>query len=378
MKVLILTQHYLSDFSGGTFASKAFINAFGDVCDDVTLLYPTKAGEGDNGINESVRRIPVTYEIPKWKKMLRVFVGKTHRYYDAFKEIIEKQDFDIVVFDNSCVSFGLIDIAHRHNAKVITIHHNYEYEYRRDSSVRGLKTVTLFWVKRYERESLLKSDLNLTLTPDDKALFVKNYNADPDKIEVLGCFEYEPRNVEYHNASRPNSFVITGNLSAKQTEDSLLPWLDTYFPVLSQKVPDLELTIAGKNPSAQIRNICSKLGLRLIDTPPSMDAILESSRYYICPTSLGGGIKLRVMDGLSHGLPVLTHRVSARGYRDFEGKYLFAYDDKESFSKALDKLLALEYDSADIMAFYRKTFSYEAGVRRLRLIIKPIPLWKTK
>lgn len=369
MKVLFVTHHYLSGFGGGTFASKAFINAFGDVCEDVTLLYPVRDGEGNNGINRLVKQIPVSYNIPKWRKLLRLCMGKTHRYYDAFKKIMGEQHFDLVVFDNSCVSFGLIDIAHRHHAKVITIHHNFEYEYRRDSSDQILRPVTLFWIKRYEQESLLKSDLNLTLTPDDKKLFIQNYHADGNKIDVLGCFEYESKKNEYRNSSSPHSFVITGNLSAKQTEDSLLPWLHIYYPLLKEKIPDVKLTLAGKHPSDKIKDICTKLKLRLIDTPPNMDCILEESRYYICPTSLGGGIKLRVMDGLSHGLPVLTHRVSARGYQEFEGRYLFSFDDEDSFCHAVDKILALQYNNTDIITFYRKTFSYDAGVNRLRSIL---------
>lgn len=370
MKVLIITHHYLSGFGGGAFASRAFINAFSDRFNNVTLLYPAKNGECKIDINKRIRQIPVPYNIPKWRKLFHLCTGKTHRYYNAFTKIMNEQCFDLIVFDNSCVSFGLIDIAHKHHAKVITIHHNYEYEYKRDSSNRFLRPINLFWVKKYEQESLSKSDLNLTLTTEDKALFMRNYHADEKKIEVLGCFEFKNKEFHYKNSSDAHSFVITGNLSAMQTENSLLPWFHSYFPLLAKKVPDFTLTLAGKHPSDRVKRICSNLGLKLIDTPPNMDDILEHARFYICPTSLGGGIKLRVMDGLSHGLPVLTHRVSSRGYECLIDKYLFVYDDKESFCKALTKMLSLKYDYTDIIATYRKTFSYESGFNRLCSILR--------
>lgn len=152
MKVLIITHHYLSGFGGGAFASRAFINAFSDRFNNVTLLYPAKNGECKIDINKRIRQIPVPYNIPKWRKLFHLCTGKTHRYYNAFTKIMNEQCFDLIVFDNSCVSFGLIDIAHKHHAKVITIHHNYEYEYKRDSSNRFLRPINLFWVKNMNKK----------------------------------------------------------------------------------------------------------------------------------------------------------------------------------------------------------------------------------
>lgn len=370
MRILFITHHYLDGVGGGTFASKAFVNAFAEIFYDVTLLFPIKDQDRSTDLSDSIRKKPVTYNIPKWKKFIHMLSGKTHRYYAAFQEIITKETFDYVVFDNSCVSFGLIDLAHKYKAKVITIHHNYEYEYKRDSSNKLLKPLILYWVKRYERESLQKSDLNLTLTQQDKLLFQNNYHLSGDNIKVLGCFEYKDKNYHHINHSKPYSFVITGNLSAKQTKESLIPWLKEYYPILQKIIPSHQLTIAGKKPSTEIKSLCKNLKIELIDTPPSMDEILNNARYYICPTALGGGIKLRVMDGLSHGLPVITHKVSARGYDVFKDKFVFEYNDTKSFLEALKRLISSKYKSNELLHEYKNIFSFKAGCNRLKEIIE--------
>lgn len=99
-----------------------------------------------------------------------------------------------------------------------------------------------------------------------------------------------------------------------------------------------------------------------------MSAVLARGRYYICPTELGGGLKLRIMDGLKAGLPVLTHAVSARGYEVFEGFCLFSYRDEDSFRHALDQLLSRPVDPISVQARYREVFSFDAGVERMRTI----------
>lgn len=45
MRILYITHHYLSDNGGGTFASRAYINAFAEIADEMTLLYPVKEGQ---------------------------------------------------------------------------------------------------------------------------------------------------------------------------------------------------------------------------------------------------------------------------------------------------------------------------------------------
>lgn len=370
MKILIITHHYLNGVGGGSFASKAFINAFSTIFKDVTLLYPVKNVNDKIEINENIKKIPVTYNIPKYKKIINLCIGKTHRYYNIFNKTIKQTKYDYVIFDNSCVSFHLIDLAHKYNAKVITIHHNYEYEYIRDSSNWVLKPIRLFWVKKYEKQSLDKSDLNLTLTKQDKSLFMKKYNINEEKIEIIGCFEFEERKYDYRHNNNSNSFVITGNLSAQQTKKSILPWLKKYYPLLIKISPKSQLTIAGKNPSNAIKRKCKQLKIRLIDTPPNMDIILENANFYICPTCLGGGIKLRIMDGLRHGLPILTHKISARGYDVFKNKFVYDYNNITEFAISLKTMISKKYDHNQIITEYANEFSFKAGVNRLSNILK--------
>ena len=163
------------------------------------------------------------------------------------------------------------------------------------------------------------------------------------------------------------NFVITGNLSAKQTEKSLISWFEDYYPILKKKIPEATLVVAGKKPSAFFKQKCMNLGVNLVPSPKTMDEILDKGDVYVCPISLGGGIKLRVMDGLKKGLPVIAHEVSARGYDDFEQLgMLFAYRNEKSFDDCLKKILKHKCDRNDVINAYEKLFSFDAGEKRLR------------
>lgn len=376
MKILFITHHFLTGKGGGTFASKAYINAFAKNSSEMTLLYPIRDKvEVLENIANNVNLCPVSYSKPKWKKFLDLIFGRVHRYYHIVPQLLKKEKFDVVVFDNSKTSFRLINLAHQCGSKVIVIHHNFEYEYVRDNSTGLLKALQLFWTKRYEREATLKSDLNLTLTNQDANLLCKAFCGDKNAFKLLGTFEYThyiSKKIEVDKVIQ-NRFVITGNLSAMQTEVSLLEWLNDYYPILKDVYPNSSLMIAGKNPSHVIQERCSQLGITLVPSPKSMDEVLQNADFYICPTKLGGGLKLRVMDGLKWGLPVISHKVSARGYDLFEEKgILLSYCDVTEFKNALFRLKNLNINKQEVIDMYQTIFSFEAGCARVKGILSKI------
>ena len=74
----------------------------------------------------------------------------------------------------------------------------------------------------------------------------------------------------------------------------------------------------------------------LVPDPFNMCDVIESGDIYVCPTRVGGGIKLRIMDGLKMGLPVITHVCSARGYDMFyDTQYLKTFTNQAEFNKAV-------------------------------------------
>lgn len=375
MRVLIVTYNYLSGFGGGAYGARAYINALAALYADVTLLYPARS-EGDplSGIDPRVHGIEVVDHASKVSKAVRlVFKGIPHRFERPFRELLEKERFDLVVFQNCKCSTGLIGPARASGARVVVQHDNFEWDYTRDNTAPWMRPFLLPPVIRTEREAVREADINLALTPADADLLLRHYGKGmKGRMELLFTFEYRsiPERVP-KEVARP-VFVITGNLGALQTRESLFPWLKDYYPLLKQAVTEAELIVAGKDAGEDLRQRLDRMGIELVDTPPDMSVVLDRARYYICPVDCGGGVKLRVMDGLRTGMPALVHRVSARGYESLEGLSVFAYDSPGSFVEALQSMLVSPETPEVRQAAYRARFSFESGVERLRKILSQV------
>ena len=229
-----------------------------------------------------------------------------------------------MVFNGSYEGGALVDICKKYNLKVITIHHNYDPKYAYDNiTIPIYKDIFRFHVFRLQKNAYKKSNINLFLTNDDLDECAKEYGETNALNAVLGVFEYQnvaPLSVNKKMVA-PLTFVITGSLCTVQGVDSIKYFfqeLYCYLPI------DCKVIIAGRTPTAEVENLCSQYtNVCLIPNPKNMSEVISSGDIYICPTRLGGGLKLRVMDGLRLGLPVITHKFSARGYSLFENTDYF-------------------------------------------------------
>ena len=368
MKTLFVTYHYLHGNGGGVFASRGYVNAFAALSSQLTLLCPVKEGRSPEGIDPSVRVVPVGYEKPKWLKFVDLLLGRIHRFFGVFDQVLSSGTFDLVVFDSCYASFRLIRKAQRKGCRVVTIHHNFQCDYVRDNYRFPVRLPMWIWTRVSERDAVRMSDLNLVLTASDRQSLMQAYAPEGKAVfRVLGVFEYQQR----PHASVPplpeeRVFVATGDLSMPQTVDPLLEWIREDLPILREMVPDARVIVAGKSPTERLVHACKSKGIEVVASPDDMEAVLRRGRYYLCPSSKGSGMKLRMLDGLKYGMQVLAHEASARGYEPFVGEAVHCYRTPDSFRTALQEMLDSPMDAERVVRRYREVFSFQAGVARLR------------
>ena len=161
-------------------------------------------------------------------------------------------------------------------------------------------------------------------------------------------------------------------MSAMQTETAVLDFLDNYMPILSEMYPQACLTITGRNPSEYIRTKASKFSnVTILANPEDLTSEVVKGNYYICPLATGGGLKLRCLDALRVGLPIIAQKLSTRGYESIvkEG-YMLPYSTPKEFSEALKKITALHNVHTNVVKSYKASFSFKQGMKRLQNILK--------
>jgi glycosyltransferase involved in cell wall biosynthesis len=357
---------------GGVLASHAYLRAFCELFNGQLDLICASSVE--NEVSEDIKCHKIIYvdERSRKEKILSVFTGYMNRYVSFTKNWLKEHPnkYNYIVFDHSNISGTLVKTANSLGIKTITIHHNYEKEYFSDNN-RGLyRLLFLHHVIKWERKAYRNSDLNLFLTKQDQSTFERVYGHQRGKSFVGGAFEYNNYSLPsvYPRSEKKLSFVITGSLSNYQTTDAITYFFSDLYGYLPL---DCRVIIAGRNPSKKVLDLSNQhKNVIVIPNPEDMDEVVSQADIYICATRIGGGLKLRVMDGLKNGLPVITHVCSARGFDAFEDEPVFKkFNSPEEFDRGLTELIKLcqsgQYNKGRIQEIYRKHFSFDAGLKRL-------------
>ena len=373
-KILIITKHYLDQNNGGSNGSKGFIKAFSNIYEDCTLIYP----EHDNFdssmfLPPNIIKVPVYDHRHKVVKALDFYRGRMLRFANFVKSYIVGKHFDLIIIDHSLTASEILSDLKITGAKIVTIHHNVEALYLKDNEPNILWRIPFnYYSKKIEREALLLSDLNLTVTQNDADFFKSWYPNHNLNIYNLGNFEYtKPKLQHFEERKIEHSFVISGSLCFQQSTKPILEFLECYYPIILERFPDSKLTICGRNPNKKIKNACKKFNtVSLIPNPIDIESIMRKAYVYISPIYTGSGRKLRIMDGLKLGMPILCHDVSALGYENIiEAGYMFKYRDSKSFIECLDNILHTKINPNDVYEKYLDYFSLDAGIARLKAIL---------
>lgn len=374
-RLLLITRHRLNENNGGANASKGFVHCFAALFNDCSLIYPAFNGDTSPFIPAKCKLYPCHDHRSNIQKGLDCYRGVLSPLSAFTKKHLATHSYDIIVIDHSFIAASLVKAVKQTGATVITIHHNVERDFLRDNRHQFSLTFRLPYIhfaKKAEKDCLLYSDINLSVTAKDEAVFRSWHTKENLHLHQWGIFDYRPiADKQFIERAKGLTFVMTGSLSFIQSLYPILDFIYRYWPLLLEEYPDAKLLIAGRNPAKHLQEECEKQqGITLIPNPEDIASVVSQADYYICPINAGSGMKLRVMDGLRQGLPVLCHQESSAGYeRLISSHCLFTYHDESSFSSALHCMLSSKVTHEYIYQSFRKNFSIEFGTDCLREIL---------
>lgn len=374
-KVVFITKHNPSSKSGGAYATRAYLEVFVKLYNHVTLFVADSFN--NDLLNLEIHEIIKVKARNKVKGLLDLLFGRLTRFEKSLKSWKINNSSDIVVLDGGII--GGTFIRQFRKEKTITIHHNFERDYHSDNkTIESFKGICLYWIILLEKRAYLESTYNFFLTEKDKELFESHYGK-RDNNYVIGCFEFNniqhniQHNIQNFTESGEIKGIITGSLNTTQSIKSIMWFIKEIYPSIILKYPNFKLSIAGRSPSTEFIEYFNKLNINVIDSPEDIKAVIASNDIYICPVKLGGGLKLRIMDALSVGIPSLIHEVSYRGYEIFEETGLVReFSDAQTFHEEFENilnLLKIQNVRNKVSEIYIDNFTFKSGLYKIGNIL---------
>lgn len=176
-----------------------------------------------------------------------------------------------------------------------------------------------------------------------------------------------PRPVQYSWNGRPE-FCFVGMLSVPHNHDGIAWFLDEVFPRVLQERPDARLHIIGRHARPELVNRANAFGesVLLHGFVEDLDAAMGQMAGLVNPLRFGTGIKIKTLEALARGVPVVGTSVAAEGIISASRPAFQIRDSPAELAAALVALTepdAQQLAADDALTLYRERFSPEAAGR---------------
>jgi glycosyltransferase involved in cell wall biosynthesis len=104
-------------------------------------------------------------------------------------------------------------------------------------------------------------------------------------------------------------------------------------------MPEARLLLVGREPSAEVRALASA-DIEVTGTVPDVRPYLARARVALAPLRSGGGTRLKVLEALDAGRPIVSTTIGIEGLEDLVGDGALVADDAQGFADRVVELLS--------------------------------------
>jgi glycosyltransferase involved in cell wall biosynthesis len=192
----------------------------------------------------------------------------------------------------------------------------------------------LFWI-RYERRYYPRFAMVLTLTEQDlNGLRIFSPDIVGASIGVPVSICSLPENV----ARDPFRVVFIGSFGHRPNIQGVRFFIEEVLPLVRHRVPEVKFVVAGKAPPPELMRLASD-HVQFVGFVPDAATFLTESAVVVIPLLSGGGIKIKTLEALATGAPVVSTSIGVEGTGAVNEEHLLVRDKVSGFADAVVDLI---------------------------------------
>lgn len=328
----------------------------------ITLLALEPPGEDTSGLDQlrawchSVR----TTSLPGWRTLwngVRAIPGKI-----PFQAAYSRSPAmaDLIRQTQSEATFDIAHVEHLRGAELSSAIKNIPIVFDSVDSItllfeqvrqsgptwrsRLLANLDLTRTRRYEARLLEEYPYVLVTSPRDKEMLVElsTVPANNSRLVVLpngvDLDYFSPMNL----TREPATLIFTGKMSYHANVAAAVNLITKVMPLVWEQLPEARLTIAGKDPSADLLSLAEDPRITVTGTVPDLRPYLAQATTSVSPMRYGVGIQNKVLEAMAMETPVISTPQAVSALQTQVGEEVMVADTPQAIAETAVKVLTNE------------------------------------
>lgn len=170
--------------------------------------------------------------------------------------------------------------------------------------------------------------------------------------------------------------LFVGYMRREENIDALLWFSSEVLPAIRERFPDVRVVVAGGGTPRDIGIRLSQAGIDVLGYVQDLEPLYTDCTAVIAPLRLGAGVKFKVVEALTRGIPVITTSVGAEGIPPSPA--MLVGDDASSFGGQVTAVLDRTEEFDSLARAHAETATRDFGLddfrKRLQLVYSQGPL----
>ncbi|MEO6719102.1 MAG: glycosyltransferase family 4 protein [Ferruginibacter sp.] len=280
------------------------------------------------------------------------------QYYPVLLKLLKRRKYDTIVLEN-LASLNAVSTIRRFDkaVKIVYDAHNVDSNLAAVAVEKwAMKKEHLHLINKEERELYKTVDAILTCSKEDLCDFVKmNHNklpgvVIPNGVSVAG--QLFDRGV---HEDVPGYILFCGTLWSTPNSEGLLWFYQSIWPTIRKSFPQIKLLVvgSGKIPYS-LQSLVNDASLQFTGAVEDVKPWYNKSAVAIVPLLSGSGTRLKILEAMALGLPVISTSKGAEGITYTNGSDIVIADSETGFAGAVISLLKSKEDRLAIQQAARK------------------------
>ena len=300
---------------------------------------------------------------------IEVFYGPGHPPFETWIQQTG-MELDTVLVSRPDVAEDTIPLI-RHYSEAKIIYYGHDLHFRRiglQADLTGNQALRRTAELMRARECSIWSQADLSLYLSQEEARIASALRPQARIDYVTPYCFDTF-ADIRTAPASNEIVFVAGFGHTPNEDAAVWFVTDVLPAIRREQPDVLLSIVGSHPTGAVRALAGDgVAIHADVTDAELAAAYSRARVAVVPLRSGAGVKLKVVEALRAGLPLVTTPIGAQGLPGLDS-VASVRGDAASFAAAVLTLLRddLEWEKRSLqqVAFARDRFSRRAMTKSL-------------
>ena len=319
---------------------------------------PAEDGKGGTGLEfvDTVIRIPISQHrgsqvarlalhLPLWLlgRPAEVIVKRSARMRKALAAVLESQRFDCIQVEyTQCMDYLDLLLKYSSAPRVLVAHDiSYISQRRKGEVSHGWRA--WFWrrearlMRRYEERGWRRFSRIITMSETDRAHILETLPQAQVDVVPNGV---DVRSVQVRAEGPEPVIVFVGWMRHLPNADAVQWFFQEIWPLIRKRNPKVRFVIAGKQlPAAIQAALKSDSRVEYLGFVEDIQALVGAAWISLVPIRVGSGTRLKILESMALGTPVVSTSVGCEGIQADHGQALCIGDSPQQFAEQVLDLL---------------------------------------